>query len=46
MNGASPGDRGRYFYPGCSAAYVGACDNDRFYRLDQIERAVLPHSAW
>ena len=35
------GDLGEYVYLGCSNAYVGACDNKKFYRLDRIERTVL-----
>ena len=39
------GNHGNNAYLGCSAAYAGGCDNSRFYRLDQIERKVLPRLA-
>jgi hypothetical protein len=39
------GDRGEFVYLGCSAAYVGKCDNKNFFRLDKIECEVLPACA-
>lgn len=39
------GDKGEYAYLGCSSAHVGGCDNKRFFRLDQMERTILPKIA-
>jgi hypothetical protein len=36
------GDRGDCVYLGRSATYVGGCSNRRFFRVDQMERALLP----
>jgi hypothetical protein len=41
------GQRGQYVYLACSALYDGGCklNNKRWYRLDHIERTILPRIA-